>query len=350
MFKFLINCQDTPFEDGFYQIRVEREQKILQNLIGDDRIIDMIKENHQNESQTIKIINEDLKYNNTLKIVENKKTVTSNLINLPNNNTSLTFDFIGFNNKEVENIRQDVEVVINEIINNKRKLLVYRLENNKSDYELRNSVISEQSLTKIKKKLKQIEKETEDKENQEFKKYMREIREKQINELKTKLESVKEDGKMIKTKLNEELSEANRLNDEINNKYKEITDIKSKLDTLSELRVKLEKSKKEVNKFISKQPNRQEYYDEMKKMGFILSYAGCLKIAIRESLNAKDVLIKKDNVKHEGNKNSDIDTILSFVKEKEAQYMERMNIIKTKSESGNSSIYDDNDEDDYEFD
>jgi len=295
------------------------DEKFLINNIIDNKTIESIKQNIGLTSQIVKTINDDLKAF-TSKVEVQTMTMKTRKIELVWDGEILKVNLSELESSEKTRVMKDICHITRELVSHKRKLLVYRLENEKLDYNMTSSVIHEQNLKKIKNELRRVEKNKEEKERIEFKEYMREIREKQITNYKNKLSEVALENDELRSKLLEEMSEAKKLNEKINGEYKEMTDIKTKLGDLLKLREKLEDSKKAVIKLIKDQPNKNEYLSEMKTNGFILSYAGCLKIALKKAISSKDIVHKEHG--------ENMDSIIKVIKLQEDVYLKKLERFK----------------------
>jgi len=237
-----------------------------------------------------------------------------------------------------ELIHKSVKTFVTELLSSNGKVIVYHLERNNPEYELKENIIHESNLKKIKEKLKKAEKIAEEKIRREFKEEGKKRREEKIRELINIKEKSFRENEEMRRKLETEIKESERLNTEINNRHKEMSEIKDKLKDLQNLKLKLEKSKKEVNKIISKELNKEEYLTEMKKVGFILSYAGCLKIALNKKISNKDLVM---NNKERFN----FEMVASVIREQEKSYRNRMNVLSEYENEEDEDFLEDVDSD-----
>jgi len=313
------------------------DENFLINTVGDNKTIDAIKENIRLSSQIVKTINDDVGLT-TLKVKVLTMTNKTRGIGLTWDGSIIKINLSELELVERNRVKEDICLLTRELVSQKRKLLVYKFENDKLDYKMTSSVIHEKKLRNIKNELRRIEKIEEERERIELKEYMKEIREKQIVDLKNKLSKANSDNNELRNKLFEEVSESEKINEKLNKDFKEMTDIKTKLNDLLSLRKKLEDSKKAVISLIKDQPNKNEYLSEMKTNGFILSYAGCLKIALKRSISSKDIIHK--------DKGDDVESVINVIKLQESVYSMRLK----KLEMSANEDFDDEVNDDFEYD
>jgi len=162
----------------------------------------------------------------------------------------------------------------------KRKLIVYNVENNKLEYDLWDRfLISKQEISRIKNKIAQNEKKAE-KEQHDLDRYY-------ANKIKIQNDLRKE---QLKKEIQSKQSAIEESEKELVDRFAMLCSLNEKLNKLKEIQEDISKSKSEVLKVVNNLENKKDYLDVIHDQGFVLSYAGCLKIAMNYKINEKDII------------------------------------------------------------
>lgn len=152
------------------------------------------------------------------------------------------------------------------------QLIVLNFEKNKIDYNFSNNVATGSEIGKIKSDLRRQLRAESNREKTEF---------------ETHILEMKKEGNILDLS-NDSLVVG--LSKKSNTLFGDERSVAGNLERLIEIKGKISQSLKEVNKVIHKEDNYEEFVKLIKEKGFILSYAGCLKLALRKGLNTKDLL------------------------------------------------------------